>query len=535
MKWTATLVLALWPGLAHGYTVASAITTGCHERLTSAALRQVRLDLGIPALAPSTNDQAMIDDLPFAPDQDMRDLAGVSLLIGVRDNDLKGNAITNTLDLIQVHGNPAAQQEHCLRAPEDDEPTGTTQALATCRAFIHDAALAALDGLDANGLPDASKLTSLAVALAIRGRTDVPLPTFYVKLGQAMHALQDSFSHTFRTADETDVTTVLNWVDFAEERLVESRDGPAHRSALDACENLDAMRALRMQLAQAASVDLLHAVLDPGQSPDEKATAVDAVLDASIGYQAGCTFDNHWCDAPEQALADQGGCACSFASAGGGGAGLVVIAIVIGLTFARLRRRWWLIAVVLLALPGSRLWASEVDPDTTPPTTAELAELRDIRASGPRFGFAAEVGGSLDRTAGAGSLGARFRINTHWVVGTDVEWNPWVVTYPFGIRAGTFNAYATVIRRYPMRFERVNLRTTLHAGMSTLLFNLYGAREGSIGPYFGIAPLGIDIHLGRGWKFVLDPLELEIPIPHVTGVPLYYEQFRFSFGVQYGA
>ena len=109
------------------------------------------------------------------------------------------------------------------------------------------------------------------------------------------------------------------------------------------------------------------------------------------------------------------------------------------------------------------------------------------------------------------------------------------MTHPELVRPGAFNAYATVIWRYPMRLERVNLRSSVHVGVSVLLFDLYGARAGSVGPYFGIAPLGIDVDLGRAWKLVVDPLDLEIPVPHVTGVPLYYEQFRFLLGFQYGA
>jgi MYXO-CTERM domain-containing protein len=463
----------------------------------------------------------------------MQDLAGVSLLLGVRDNDLKGNDITSTIDLVQVHGDPANQQEHCLRAPDDDEPTGTVQALSSCRTFIHDTALAALDGLDATGLPDAGLVTPLEVWLAIRGRVDAPLPTFYVKAGQTMHALQDSFTHTFRTADGTEVTTVLNWVEFAEGDLVESRDGPAHISALDACDDLDAMRTLRLGLAQQASIDLLHALLDASQFPADKATAVDAVLDGALGYQSGCTFDNDWCNAPEQALANQGGCSCAVA--GEAGAGLGGVALLLALGIAGVRRRRWPLVLVLLALPSARLLADEPGADDVPLTQAEMAALRDIKASGPRLGVAVAGGASLDRPAAAGSLAGRFRLSPRWLVGADVEWNPWIVTYPTGTRLGTFNAYGTLIRRYPMRFERVNLRTTLHAGTSVLLFNLYGAREGSIGPYFGIAPLGIDVHIRRGWKLVLDPLELEIPVPHVTGIPLYYEQFRLTIGVQYGA
>jgi hypothetical protein len=544
MRLAAFLVAALTPAAAHAYSLASPITTGCHERLTSAALRQVRVELGIPPLPPVGNDQALIDDLPFSPEPDMRDLAAAALLLGVRDNDLKGNDIKGGVDLVQVHGDPASQGEHCLRAPHDDEPGGATMALSICRNFIHDTALAALDGVDASGLPSASLVMSLAVSLAIRGRIDVRLPIFYVRAGQALHALQDSFTHTFRSADNTRVTTLLNWVDYAEERLVERRDGPAHLIALDACEHLDAMRSARLELAGRASLALLRALLDPGRSLSERAAAVDATLDDAITFEPGCTFENDWCDAPERALAHQGGCGCAVSrddrSDPEGLALLLALAIVLSTlrrTRFRHRRRaagTTLIALAMLTVPAGGALAEELDTDDIPLTVGELAALRDVRASGPRLGVAFSVAGSLDRSAAAGSLGGRFRLSSRWLVGADIEWNPWIATYPLAAHAGVFNAYGTLIRRYPMRFERVNLRTTLHAGLSVLLFDLYGARAGSVGPYVGIAPLGIDVHLRRGWKLVFDPLGLEIPIPHLTGVPLYYEQFRLTIGLQYG-
>jgi hypothetical protein len=197
------------------------------------------------------------------------------------------------------------------------------------------------------------------------------------------------------------------------------------------------------------------------------------------------------------------------------------------------RRRW--LALALVAALAVRAHAEEPEADDRPPTPLEIAELHDANDPGPRLGFALSLGLSLDRTAVAGSLGARFRITPRWLVGADAEWNPWVVTHPLGTRAGVFNAYGTLIRRYPMRFERMNLRTSLHVGMSVLLFDLYGARKGSVGPYVGIAPLGIDFALGHGWKLVFDPLDLEIPIPHVTGVPLYYQQYRIVIGLQHGS
>ena len=52
--------------LAHAYTIASAISSGCHERITGEALRAVRQELATAGpLAADRNEQALIDDVEF--------------------------------------------------------------------------------------------------------------------------------------------------------------------------------------------------------------------------------------------------------------------------------------------------------------------------------------------------------------------------------------------------------------------------------------------------------------------------------------
>src|SRR5207244_8598130 len=140
------------------------------------------------APAATGDERALIADLQFAPDDDLRDLAGATLLIGVRDSDLKGNSQNDLSALSAIHGNPLNQREHCLRGPDQKEPGGTAAAVADCRAFIRGRVLEALDALDPAGGPDLAKRTFLALHLSLRGRVDALLPTYYVRIGQAMHA-----------------------------------------------------------------------------------------------------------------------------------------------------------------------------------------------------------------------------------------------------------------------------------------------------------------------------------------------------------
>jgi hypothetical protein len=209
----APLFVAASESTAAAYSYQSAISTGCHERITMGALRTLRTQVATaPALVPDSNDLSLITDVPFTLDDDMKDLAAASLIIGVRDNDLHGRGPTDTSQLAAIHGNPENQKEHCLRAVDDDEPGGSERALETCKAFIRGTLVEALDGLDANGVPDPAHRVDLDVQLSLRGGVTTSLPLFWVRLGQAVHTLQDGFTHSFRTPDRMRVRTVLNWI-----------------------------------------------------------------------------------------------------------------------------------------------------------------------------------------------------------------------------------------------------------------------------------------------------------------------------------
>src|SRR5207237_3693969 len=148
---------------ARAYTIETHFTAKCHEKLTAQALRTARTRLEMAATPRATDDErALIDDLQFAPDDDMKDLAGATLLVGVRDNDLKGSSQDDLSVLSAIHGNPDNQREHCLRGPDQKEPGGSAAAVADCRAFIRGRVLEALDALDPAGGPDLAKRSFLA-------------------------------------------------------------------------------------------------------------------------------------------------------------------------------------------------------------------------------------------------------------------------------------------------------------------------------------------------------------------------------------
>lgn len=543
----AALMMGASERPADAYSYASAATTGCHERITTQALRTVREKLPTaPPVAPDENERALIDDLPFDVDPDMNDLASASFLIGVRDNDLKGRGPTELDQLAAVHGNPNNQREHCLRNIGDDEPDGSARALEACKAFMRERIADALDGLDEHGTPDPNRRADIEVTLGLRGRVTASLPRYWINLGRAIHTLQDSFSHTFRSPDRMRVRTVLNWIEYVEGHESEARDGPTHRNGLDKCDDLDDLRTRNIEVATQASVDLLVATLDPALSRDAKLAAVDATIARYLSYEAGCTEANGWCDAPERQYEVAAACGCSVVGLRSGGA-LAAGACVFGLAIIAARRRHRhrrrrrgtsaVLPVVVLACAGAPAiaragTAGDDAPAPGVPTTGEVAAERKEEKHRSFFGVYAAGSGSVTNPGLSGQLGVRFRLSDRWTVGIDGEVNGWYGVQTKTLRAGAFNAYLTAILRYPLRFEAVNLRTTANAGASTMLIDLYGAPSGTTGIFLGLTPLGIEWKATGKLYVIFDALGIALPVPQLKGAPFAYPQYRTALGLE---
>ena len=568
------------PATAQAYSYGTVGSDPCHEDIAAAALRQIRTELPTVRPIPATADEkALVDDLQFDVPSDMQDLAGATLLAAVRDNDLKGRSPLDIEHLASVHGDPSTQAEHCLRSPEHDEPDGTPRALQSCRQFIKRTLLDALNGLDAQGNPDPTNRVLLVIDLSVRGQVSPTLPRFYVMMGKALHALQDGFTHTWRTRDRMRVTVVLNWIDQAEDRLEESRDGPPHASELDRCDDPDEIRRTNRELATRASVELFRVALDTTLSREQKEQAIDAVLDRYFTPESGCTAQNGWCDAPERAYADkEQGCSCRTPGRGrNGGASALLGILVVGAAASRRtgkRRRQLVAGVIALcglapSIASAQTSADESsgeDPEgkgvveeATPGSSKDTPTKENEKGekvvsvgkgetpvlvvpkdderleSGSTFGGQVFGGASYDNAAAVVGGGVRLLFAGTWLVGLDAEWNPFYQVHRKQFTAGTANVYATLIRRWPMRFERVSIRTTLNLGASYLLYDLYGAPAGSIGPFLGITFLGLEWKASRILYVIFEPTSIAIPVPQVSGAPFGYPQYRFTIGLQLGA
>lgn len=523
MKFLLT-ALALLPAAAHGYSLATPSTHGCHEVITGDALRAIRVEQPstMPPVPGSRDEEALVADVPFVLDPDLSDFAAASLLLAIRDNDLKGRNPSDSFDVVPINGDPSLQMEHCLRAPGDDEPDGTASAIAACRAFVELRFGQALDGLGPDGNVDASIRMVLPVYLNIRGAgTDAQLPLFYVRMGQALHAVQDGFSHDLRASDGTKVTTVLNWVDYADKQLVELRDGPPHMTALDDCNATDPDRIQRRDLVNDATLQILRAAVLPGADRETKLARLDQILDQYFTVETGCTLENGYCGTSSEEIRDKG---CAMGGRPGGSAWVLLAPL--ALLMMRRRSR--------LAFAFAVAFASPVYADEKP-VEQQIERIQGIKKLGPRVGFYAALSGAVDRPALVGILALRVRLSPRWLVGFDTELNPWISNGDDQFHLGTFNAYFTGIVRYPLKYSRVNLHQSVNVGASVLLFDVYGAPAGSIGLYLGTTLLGVDIDLGHYLRLVLDPLNLALPIPHLTAAPLYYLQYRLTVGFQFGS
>src|SRR4051812_26219957 len=92
-RWTAPIAVAaaLVAGRADAFTLNSAVTDPCHESVTIAVLLGARRTMPLAPIATDRNESALVDDVPFILDPDVAELAGATMVLAVRDNDIKGN------------------------------------------------------------------------------------------------------------------------------------------------------------------------------------------------------------------------------------------------------------------------------------------------------------------------------------------------------------------------------------------------------------------------------------------------------------
>jgi hypothetical protein len=513
LRWAMSAALSaavFLPDRVNAFEIDTSLTSGCHERITLGALASAGWPDGEDPPPPDDIMRRVIEDLTFDLPEEQENAWTVALLVGVRSNDVGSSDPFDVPALAELHNDPARQPEHCLRKREHDGEEGDVQALAACRAFILaelELALGPADQLDLNAT------TSIETFLAIRGEIDIDVPRFAYHLGRALHALEDSFTHSFRNASDQRVRHVLNWVEgnlgSGDDPL---RDGHPHVSRLDECGDDDEGLA-RVAAATEAAADLMAAVANGAGGRPGRLQRAGAAFDEHTAREPGCTAANEWCGTGAMPAYESG---CSAAGRAGSTAWLaLLIAAIAGLArlpSARRRRALGRAALLTVALAGVGTAAADDHPRT--------------------LGAAASVGGAIDRAAAAASVGVRWNPTSAIGLGLDAEYNPWISLSGGRVTAGAASAYVPLIVRLK-RFGTWELRTTAYAGASMLLFDLVGADKGTVGLFAGINPLGLALPIGSDAMLVIKPGDVAVSAPALQGIPFFYHQYRLTIGVEW--
>ncbi len=283
---------------AHAFSIGSAFADPCHERITVEALRDTSFDfsdtdaqrplkseaelrlagwflerLGEAAIAPPPVDERVLN----------------SFLVGVRRPDVEGWALRDLASIRSLQLDLDGQSAHFLRAQRDEGTEGNASAIAESRAYM----LALIDSSRLSWVVGADLLN---VPTWVEHYADVNVPVIEAAylLAQALHALQDSFSHTYRTEDVRRINVVMTYLGAFNPDWVERTHGPQHSVVLDRCELPE--NAAAVAAATQASHELMVAVEQYWRSGNR--TEVDAVLDRWLSLTPDCNVDNGYCASP---------------------------------------------------------------------------------------------------------------------------------------------------------------------------------------------------------------------------------------------
>ena len=296
-----SVFIAVWfaPGSARAFTIKSGFTQSCHEQISVEAFADfldepLRSEIIVPT--DDTWRKLARDIEPFLgvdlTDEEL--FVAFSLFVGVRAPDTEGHSIANLDALRRIHANPTpeAQYRHTLRALGDDRIEGNLTAVEGAREEIRKSFNKALASLQE---PPEAQGGKAPVVLDFYGRVfvDVWEPAF--RIAEAMHTVQDSFSHTIRSEADglKSIVTVLNYIDAISTEFNSDRDGLAHSDFADQC-NQDDVSEIR-EAARQATLDLLFA-FRMANSGDE--IALEAFLDEWFTLLPDCSPENDFCDNP---------------------------------------------------------------------------------------------------------------------------------------------------------------------------------------------------------------------------------------------
>jgi hypothetical protein len=527
---TAVLLALAWsPSRVEAFSVASGASVGCHETITTAAFRRMLREpreneppasylddfwLGVLPNEPPTGPVMRLAEAEFpfeASSPWQTKLAYYSLIAGSRFNDLEGIGLFTLDSLRTLHGAIFGQEQHCLRAVTDDGDEGDAKALQACRAYIETELL--IFGTSFS-YPTTHRTEAVEVFVELYGSLELELVTGLFHLGRALHDLEDSYAHTLRTDDLSEIVAVTNFIECVGIGLEheEARDGPCHSSALDQCEEAD-IRPLK-EAAIEAAIELTEALrLEPEPMSVTLAARWQPVLEGRLAYRAGCTLENQYCDTSWRAISQKGttmntleiifGCGVVNAGAGRPVGALLLLLLLLLPVVRRLVRRWRMLMVALvLLLPA---------------------------AAGAEKWVALDFAPSIDDPAL--SYGGQFGIRRgRWGLLARLEHSAWI---QYQTRRGLLAGALDVGVGGELMHFGGHAASTLLLGTSTLLFDTTLDSQGSTGIYAEIRPAGLRFGRGRV-RLRFDPLTVAIVAPVVGEHSMAMVQYRCLFGLELG-
>ena len=480
---------------ADAFTIQTVASHGCHEQISRVALAQAtalsaRLERS-PRLPAN-----LVSELPFDFKENEPAFLG-AVLVGVRHNDLHGFEPLDFPELVNTQEAAPFQREHCLRQPGETGTAGDTAALKDCHDFIlEELALALGEG----ARMDLVVTTPVEVALAFE-RRPVALTASGFHLGRALHALQDSFSHTYRDGEVVKVTSVLTYLGTSERSYVEAIDGSPHRGDFDHCQDQTPRTTMRTERAVAASAALLVALEDGvDRSPGEHLARARSVLSNLLSLASGCTHSNGYCESVSQDAVTRVGCGMD---PGAGLAGTAVVLVAVGWVLRR-RRAGGLLVVLLFA--GT------------------------ARAEGP-WSLVGGVGVAIDRGGAQVDVGFE-RVVGRALLGGRLEWSPWFDVLTYRSAPGTLNAYGTAAWVWHGDAS-LQVRSGASLGLSGSTVSYSAFPGGSVGPYLAASFLSAAFRLGPATWLEFSP-ELAASVPDLRAVPFVYRQYRLRLSLEWG-
>ena len=294
----AVIALSCWATPAPAFQVRSDFSVACHESITLGAYNGILDDVDISRVPLPQSDvwrklAAQIQKvLGVTFDSPQQELIAVSLVIGARWPDLRGHSVANFVQIRDANLNPDGQYVHCLRAPDDDFEQGNINAVEGTKDWIRQQVAAAQASLER---PQAEQIVKTNFYLDFYGEFKVEVWEPAFRLAIAAHAIEDSFTHSLRSADTMKIHTVLNYVDPVNGIVNEERDGLGHSDSIDDCADNGPSRELA-ESARDAVEDFFTAARIQYREGDQD--AVDAMLVKWMTLEPGCTKDNDYCDSP---------------------------------------------------------------------------------------------------------------------------------------------------------------------------------------------------------------------------------------------